>query len=261
MKTFSIGNIKLKNPVLLSPMVDVTDLPYRLICKKNGAALSYTEMLHIESLIQIQNNNPKSIRLIDKIKTTKKEFPVGIQTTGRSVVEFKQASKILHQLVPKKFNLIDINCGCPSHLTLDNQSGAYLLNNPKIISEIISFLKDENFIVTAKIRKGYDKDNPLKVSKIIERAGADAITIHGRLANQGRSIPADWSIIKKAKKNIGIPVIGNGDINSPKKVEEMLDIADGAMIARAAIGNPLIFKNALYYLKTGKEKEFSFKKT
>ena len=186
MKTLSIGNIKLKYPILLAPMVDVTDLPYRVICRENGAAMVYTEMLHIESLLQIQNRKPKSEKLLQKTFTIKKESPVGIQLTGRSVAEFKQASKILHEFVPKKFNLIDINCGCPSHLTIDNRSGASLLNNPKIISDIVKFLKNESFIVTAKIRKGYDKDNSLKVSKIIEKAGADAITLHGRLANEGR---------------------------------------------------------------------------
>ncbi len=259
MKSLLIGNIKLKNPILLAPMVDITDFPYRVICRKNGASIAYTEMLHIESLIQLQNKKPNSNSLQNKIFTKKIESPVGLQLTGRSVVEFKHAAVFLHKLVSKKFALIDINCGCPSHLTIDNESGAYLLNNPQKISEIISFLKNENFIVTAKIRKGFDSENYLKVAKLIEKSGADAITLHGRLASEGRSTPADWNAIKKLKKEIGIPLIGNGDINSPKKAFEMLEIADGAMIARAAIGNPLIFKNTLHYLKTGKEKEFSFK--
>jgi len=124
---------------------------------------------------------------------------------------------------------------------------------------MIEILKTSNKPVTAKIRLGFKSNNVVEISKMIEKAGADALTIHARLAIHGRDVPADWNWIKKIKEKIGIPLIGNGDIFTPQEAERMLEIADGVMIARGAIGNPLIFKKTLNYLKTGKIKEYSFK--
>ncbi|MDO8508582.1 MAG: tRNA-dihydrouridine synthase family protein [Nanoarchaeota archaeon] len=247
MKSLKIGNIKLKNPLLLAPMVDVTDLPYRLICRKAGASLAYTEMLYIS---QILHTNKKTQELM---KTSSLDKPVGLQITGNSIEEFK---KVIPHLKP--FDLVDINCGCPSLRITGNQAGSYLLKNPNKIASMIKILKTSNIPVTAKIRLGFKTNNVLKVAKIIEKAGADAITIHARLAIQGRSIPADWNEIKKVRKSIGIPIIGNGDIFNGKDAEKMLDIADGVMLARSAIGDPLIFTRILKYLKTKKEPEFNF---
>jgi nifR3 family TIM-barrel protein len=159
----------------------------------------------------------------------------------------------------KAYDLVDINCGCPSDRIMNNASGCILLKNPQKIASFIKVLKNENLTVTAKVRLGLKKNNVLEIAKAAEKAGADALTIHARLASQGYDVPADWTWIAKVKKEVGIPVIGNGDVNSGAKAKEMLEIADGAMIARAAIGNPLIFKQILHYLKTGKEHEPSFK--
>jgi tRNA-dihydrouridine synthase B len=243
MKILKIGNISLKTPLILSPMVDVTDLPYRLLCRKAGASMAYTEMINIPAIL---NKNLKTLRML---KTSKTDFPVGLQITGNSISHFQKIAK--HSAI-QKFDLIDINCGCPSIRITGNESGSYLLQHPEKIGEMIRVLKTTNKIVTAKIRLGFKKNNVLKVSKEIEKAGADALTVHARLAHQGGGIPADHGWIKKVKHNIGIPVIGNGDVFTGKDAEKLLEICDGVMIARAAIGNPSVFKEISHYLKTGK---------
>ena len=248
MKSLKIGSVRLKNRLFLAPMVDVTDLPYRLICRKQGAGIAYTEMINIGAIL---HENEKTLRML---KTTKEDKPIGIQITGRTVGEFRDVIPHL-----RKYDLVDINCGCPSLRIIGNDSGSYLLRNPENIGEMIRVLKDEGLNVSVKIRLGFKKNNALKIAKEVERAGADLLTVHARLANQGSNIPADWKWIKKIHNEIGIPVVGNGDVNSGTTAAEMLDIADGVMVARAAIGNPLIFKQILHYLKTGKEKEFGYK--
>lgn len=249
MKSFKIGNIRLKNRLLLAPMVDVSDLPYRLICRKAGAALCYIEMLNIGAIL---HENEKTTRLM---KTCANDKPVGIQITGHNIKQFKE---VVPYLLKKGYDLVDINCGCPSVRTLNNDSGSFLLKKPEKIASYIKVLKNAGFTTTAKIRLGFKNNNAVKIAKIIEKAGADALTVHARLAHDSYKIPADWKWIAAVKKEAGIPVIGNGDISSGKSAAEMLEIADGAMIARAAIGDPLIFKRILYYLKTGKEKDFDF---
>lgn len=206
--------------------------------------MAYVEMLYADAII---HENTHTLNLL---KTNKYDKPSGVQITGNNPEEFKKI--ILHV---KHFDVVDINCGCPSLRIVGNQAGSFLLNNPKKIEKMISILKDANLTVTAKMRLGFNTNNALKIAKIIEKAGADALTVHGRLASQSNKIPADWKEIARIKKNIGIPVIGNGDIDSGKKAEQMLEIADGAMIARAAIGDPLLFKRITNYLKTGKEQE------
>ncbi len=242
-----INNIVLKNRLFLAPMVDITDLPYRIICKRAGAAMVYTEMLYISSILH-ENAKTKSL-----MKFIPEEKPIGIQITGNNVQEFMKVIPFV-----KKYDLVDINCGCPSIKITGNKSGSYLLKNPEKISKMIKILKEEGLTVTAKIRLGFTHNNVLKTARSIEKAGADALTVHARLAHHGSNIPADWSWIKKVKQNIGIPVIGNGDISSGRHAEQMLEIADGAMIARASIGDPLVFKRILHYLKTGKELPFNF---
>ena len=248
MKSLKIGSVRLKNRVFLAPMVDVTDLPYRLICRKQGAGIAYTEMINVGAIL---NENEKTLRML---KTSKEDKPIGIQITGRSVEEFREVVPHL-----RKYDLVDINCGCPSLRITGNDSGSYLLKNPKKIGEMIRVLKDEGLVVSAKIRLGFKKNNALKVAKEVEKVGADLLTVHARLANQGSSVPANWKEIEKIRSKIGIPVVGNGDVNSGAKAAEMLDIADGVMVARAAIGNPSIFNQIQHYLKTGKEKEFGYK--
>ena len=248
MKPLKIGKIKIKNPLFLAPMVEVTDLPYRLICRKAGAAMAYTEMLYIDAILH-ENKKTK-----DLMKTSKEDKPLGIQVTGSSINEFKKLRPYV-----KKYDLVDINCGCPSIRITGNQAGSYLLKNPSKIASIIKILKNQDLTVTAKIRLGFKENNAIKIAKQIEKAGADAITIHTRLAIHGRSIPADHSWTKKIKETISIPLIANGDIFSPQDAEKLLEFSDSVMIARGAIGDPLIFKRTLRYLKTGKEIQTSFK--
>jgi len=234
MKKLKIGGICLNNPVVLAPMVDITDAAYRKICKQAGASLAYIEMLNIGAIL---HKNKKTEQLM---KLYPGEKPGAIQITGNNISEFKKVAPYL-----SKYDLIDINCGCPSIRITGNQSGSYLLRNPQKIKGMIRTMKDAGFTVTAKIRLGFKKNNVLTVAKYVEKAGADALTIHARMAYHGNDVPAEWKWIAKVKNNIGIPVIGNGDINSGKKAQEMLEITDGVMIARAAIGNPLIFRDIL----------------
>ncbi|MDO8459783.1 MAG: tRNA-dihydrouridine synthase family protein [Nanoarchaeota archaeon] len=249
MKPLKIGNINFKNRLFLSPMVDVTDAAYRMICRKAGASMAYTEMIYIDAILH------ENLRTKQLMKIAPREKPVGIQITGNSVEEFKRVIPYL-----KRYDLVDINCGCPSIRITGNEAGSYLLQNPDKIASMIRILKEGGLTVTAKIRLGFKENNVLKVAKAIEKAGADAITVHGRLAIHGRSVPADWKWIAKVKETVSIPVIGNGDVFSGKDVEKMLKIADGVMIARGAIGDPLIFSRILHYLETGKEEAFDFKK-
>lgn len=241
--------LKLKNKILLAPMVDVTDLPYRLVCKKAGADIVYTEMLYVDAII---HENKKTMQLM---KTTSKEKPIGIQITGSNLEHFKKAIKYL-----KKYDFVDINCGCPSERIVGNEAGSYLLNNPEKIAEIIKLLKSHKLIVTVKIRLGFHTNNVLEIAKAIESAGADALTIHARLATNSNKIPADWREIEKVRKILKIPVIGNGDVTNGRKAEEMLKIADACMIARASIGDPDIFHRIKHYLKTGREIPFDFER-
>ena len=249
MKQLKIGDIKLKNRLFLSPMVDVTDLVYRMLCRKAGAAMAYTEMLYIDAIL---HENEKTKKLM---KTSKEDKPIGLQVTGNSEKEFE---KLIPYLKP--FDLVDINCGCPSIKLVGNQAGSFLLNRPDKIGRMIEILKTSGKSVTAKVRLGFKENNVIEIAKKIEKAGADALTVHARLAIHGRSVPADWKWIKKVKENIGIPVIGNGDVFNGKQAAEMLDIADGVMIARGAIGDPLIFKRVLKYLRTGKEENIDYEK-
>lgn len=249
MQSLKINSIKIKNRLFLSPMVDVTDLPYRLVCKKAGAAMTYTEMLYADA---ITHENDKTKKLMETIK---EESPVGIQITGNKIEEIKACLPYL-----KEYDLVDINCGCPSIRIVGSKAGSFLLKNPEKIAEMIKILKSAGLTVTAKIRLGFDNNSVLSIAKIIEKAGADALTIHARLATHSNKIPADWTWIAKAKKELKIPVIGNGDVTNPKQAEEMLKIADGVMIARAAIGDPDIFARCISYMKTGEIIEKSFKR-
>ncbi len=240
--TLHIGKIKLSSPLLLAPMVDVTDIAYRILCRKYGASLAYTEMLNIGAIL---HENEKTKRMLI---TSSEDRPLGIQITAPKVDDFKKVIPYI-----KEYDLVDINCGCPSIRITDNASGSYLLKTPLKIASYIKVLKSSGYSVTAKIRLGYKKNNVLKIAKIIEKAGADAITIHARLSHESYKTPADWLWIKEVKKALKIPVIGNGDVNSGESAKKMLECADAVMIARAAIGNPLIFRNILHYLKTGQE--------
>jgi|SRR3989339_1412951 len=247
-KPIKIGKYRIKNPVFLAPMVDVTDMPYRVICRKAGAGMAYTEMLYVDA---ITHENPKTQQLME---IGKSEKPSAIQITGDKIEEFEKVIPYL-----KKYDIVDLNCGCPSKRIVGNEAGSYLLNNPDKIAEIVKLLKKNKFTVSVKIRLGFNNNNVIKIAKAIEKAGADAITVHARLAKHSNKIPADWKWIAAVRKEVNIPVIGNGDVVSGKTAEEMLKICDGVMVGRGAIGDPLIFDRINYYLKNGKEKEKDIK--
>ncbi len=246
-----IGDIKLKNRLFLAPMVEVTDCAYRLLCRSEGAAMAYTEMIYVDAILH-ENSRTQNLMKI----AGKKDRPVGLQITGNNLAEFVKLSKLK---VLDDYDLIDINCGCPSSRIVGNEAGSYLLRTPDKIGDMIKVLKDAGHIVTAKIRLGFKNNNVLEVSKAVEKAGADLLTIHARTSEQKNSDKPDWDWISKVKKEIGIPVVGNGGVLNGESASKMLDICDGAMVATGAIGNPFIFREILRYLKTGKEKEITKK--
>ncbi len=241
MKLLQIGNLKLKNSLILAPMVDVTDLPYRLLCRRAGCALAFTEMLYIDAIL---HSNKKTEMLM---KTSSQDKPIGLQITGNREGEFE---KFVKSGKWKKFDLIDLNCGCPSLRITGNSAGSYLLKNPSKIGNMIKILKKTGKPITVKIRLGFKKNNVLEVARAVENAGADALTVHARLAVDGCDVPADWSWISKVKRAVKIPVVGNGDVFSGRDAFEMLKICDGVMIARGAIGAPQIFSRILEHLNS-----------
>lgn len=238
---------KLSGKLILAPMHDITNIAFRLMCKRYGAALVSTELLSANAIAR-ENNAVMNLAQI-----CNEEKPVVCQIFSNNTENMIKSAKILE----KRFDIIDINLGCPSDRILKQGSGGALLKRENKIGEIIMQISNSIQIpLTVKIRSGFDEKsiNAVKVAKICEKNGASAIIIHGRTVKQGYSGNADWNIIKQIKDNVSIPVIGNGDIFSGKDVKKMLEETgcDYVMIGRGAIGNPFIFKEINEYLKTGK---------
>ena len=226
-------------------MAEVTSLPFRLLCRKYGASMAYTEQI---SALAITRNSPKSLEMAS---TNKKDKPIGLQLFGRNPKILTKAAKKLY----KNFNVIDINMGCPSKKIIKEGYGAALLKEKSKIKQIIQTLvKEIPRPITVKMRSGFKKNEALEIAKIIQASGASAITIHARTQTQGYSGKADWSIIKQLKQHLKIPIIGNGDIIDGPSAKKMLAQTgcDYIMIGRAAKNNPFIFKQILHYLKTNK---------
>ncbi len=242
-----IGNIDIQNPLALAPMEDVSDTAFRLTCKRFGADLLYTEFTSSDALIR---DIPKAI---DKIKVTAEERPVGIQIFGANEDTMKEAAQKAENFHP---DFIDINCGCWVRNHVARGQGAALLKNLPKMERIVKATVDATFLpVTVKTRLGWDHDNIVicDVAKMVEQAGAKALTVHCRTRNQAYKGDADWSWLEKIKKATNIPVIGNGDVTSAEDAKKMLATGcDGVMIGRGAIGNPWIFKHIKHYLATGK---------
>ncbi|MBU0963385.1 MAG: tRNA dihydrouridine synthase DusB [Nanoarchaeota archaeon] len=242
-----IGNLNLKNNLVLAPMVGINDPAFRILCKKYGAGLVCTEMINANAIFK------KNKATIKKLESFKEERPISIQLFGANIEMMKYAAKIAE----KTADIIDINFGCPDSKVINQGSGAALLKRPKRIFEIIDgIVKNVKIPVTAKIRLNKDA---IKISKLIEKAGASAIIVHARTPKQGYSGKADWNSIKEIKENVNIPVIGNGDICSGKDAYDILQLTkcDFIMIGRAAMTNPAIFKEIEYYLKKKEEKKIS----
>jgi tRNA-dihydrouridine synthase B len=245
-----IGNIELGEfPLLLAPMEDVSDPPFRAVCKENGADLMYTEFISSEGLIR---DAAKSRQKLDIFEY---ERPVGIQLFGSDVEHMKQSAEIASQVNP---NLIDINYGCPVKQVACRGAGAALLQDiPLMVKMTEAVVKSTHLPVTVKTRLGWDDStkNILEVAERLQDIGIQALTIHGRTRSQMYKGSADWTLIGRLKENprIQIPIFGNGDIDSPEKAVEYKNRygVDGVMIGRASIGYPWIFNEIKHYIQYG----------
>ena len=247
MPELQIGNVKLENDLILGPMAGVTDLPFRLLCKEQGAGLLCMEKVSAKG-IMYNNKNTKFLLTIDE-----RERPVSLQLFGSDPDIISEQAKRIEEL---PFDILDINMGCPVPKIVNNGDGSALMKNPLLAGEIIE--KTARAIqkpVTVKIRKGFDEEhiNAVEMAHIAQESGAAAIAVHGRTREQYYSGNADWEIIRKVKEAVHIPVIGNGDVWTPQDAIDMRKQTgcDGVMIGRGAQGNPWIFKQILHYEQTG----------
>ena len=245
-----IGNLNIPNfPLLLAPMEDVSDPPFRVVCKENGADLMYTEFISSEALIR------DAARSVAKLDIFEYEKPIGIQIFGHNIEVMRESVEITERVQP---DIIDINYGCPVKKVTCKGAGAGILQDiPKMVKMTAEMVKATTLPVTVKTRLGWD-DNTKYIVEVAERlqdVGIRAIAIHGRTRKQMYKGDADWTLIGKIKDNprMNIPVFGNGDVDSPQKAKRMRQQygVDGIMIGRAAIGNPWIFNEIKHYFAIG----------
>lgn len=246
-KGLQIGTVKTDGILALGPMAGVTDLPFRCLCKEQGADLIYTEMVSAKG-IYYNNRNTKSL-----LETAESERPVALQLFGENAAIMSEVAKRIEEL---PFDILDINMGCPVPKVVNNGEGSALMKEPKKAGEIIeAVVRAIQKPVTVKIRKGFGKEdaNAPELAKIAEECGAAAVAVHGRTREQYYSGKADLEIIRRVKETVKIPVIGNGDIFTPQDAKRMLDETgcDGLMLARGVQGDPWLFSRTKHYLETG----------
>lgn len=245
-----IGNIEIgKFPLLLAPMEDVSDPPFRALCKEGGADVVYTEFISSEGLIR------DAAKSVQKLDIYEKERPVGIQIFGANLESMLRSVEIVEASKP---DIIDINFGCPVKKVVSKGAGAGILKDiPLMVKLTEAMAKHTSLPITVKTRLGWDESS-IKIVEVAERlqdAGAKALSIHGRTRAQMYKGDANWQQISDVKNNqrMHIPIFGNGDVNTPERAKEMRDDygLDGAMIGRASIGNPWFFNQVKYFLETG----------
>ncbi len=250
---WKIGNVEIKNQIVLAPMAGISNTSYRKIIKEMGAGLIYAEMVSDKAIMY---SNEKTF---DLLKMDEMERPITQQIFGSDIESFVAAAKIIEEKMHP--DIIDINMGCPvPKVAVRAQAGSALLKDPDKIYEIVKAVVESVSVpVTVKIRSGWDEKhiNAVEVAKVCEKAGAKAIAIHARTRAQGYSGKADWSIIKAVKEAVSIPVIGNGDVTSPELAKEMLETTncDAVMIGRGVLGNPWLIKECVEYLEDGTKPE------
>ncbi len=245
--SLQIGDVEIGGILALGPMAGVTDLPFRCLCKEQGADLIYTEMVSAKG-IYYNNKNTKSL-----LEIAETERPVALQLFGENAEIMSEVAKRIEEL---PFAMLDINMGCPVPKVVNNGEGSALMKEPqkagRIIEAVATAIKKP---VTVKIRKGFGRDeaNAPELARIAEACGAAAVAVHGRTREQYYSGRADWDIIRQVKETVKIPVIGNGDIFTPEDAKRMLEITgcDGLMLARGVQGDPWLFRRVRHYLETG----------
>lgn len=250
LKKLKIGRTELSGNLLLAPMADVTNLAFRLLSRQYGADLTYTEMINTDALL---NESRKSFI---KGLSSPEDRPFGVQLVGNCPEKLKKAALFVER--EYRPEIIDVNMGCPARCITGAGCGSALLRSPDLVYNIVSEMTDAlDTPVTAKIRLLGKEEKTLEIARVIEKAGASALSVHGRTAAQMYSGSSNLSWIKSIKSEISIPVIANGDVKDEESAEKTLELTgcDGLMIGRAAMGNPFIFKRIRHYLKTGEKLE------